>query len=108
MVVKVGIDIPSLANVDDVHAVRPRLPQVGLHVDLHVLAADVALRRQQHLDILRGGIEDGREVGGCHLRGVAVGAKRRGCVGQESVVREFRGISRPGVAKLIVRLTRAA
>jgi hypothetical protein len=54
----------------------------------------VALRRQQHLDVLRGGIEDGREVGGRHLRGVAVCAKMRGCVGQESVVVdvvEFRG-----------------
>ena len=53
---------PGLANIDDVDPVRASLPEVGLHVDLHVLGADMAGGSQQHLNILRGGIEDRREV----------------------------------------------
>ena len=55
-------DVPCLANVDDVDTIWACLPQVRLHVDLEVLAADVTLRGQQHLDVLRGGIEHRREV----------------------------------------------
>ena len=61
--------VPSLANVDDVDSIRPGLPQVWLHVHLQVLAADVALGSQEHLDILRGGIECGGEVVGSHSCG---------------------------------------
>lgn len=62
--------LPSLPDVDDVHAVWASLPEVRLHVDLHVLAADVALGGQQHLNVLGGRIEDGGKVGGRHLRGI--------------------------------------
>ena len=63
---------------------------------LQVLAADVALRGEEHLDILRGGVEDGREVGGGHLRGV-VG--RREC--RMSKGCGCGGISRSEAAKLL-------
>jgi hypothetical protein len=56
----------------------------------------VALRGQEHLDILGSGVEDGREVGGGHLRGVARGwAKMKDCleVARGEDVVEFRGRS---------------
>ena len=37
---------------------------------LHVLAADVSLRRQEHLNVLGGRIEDRGKVGGGHLGGL--------------------------------------
>lgn len=58
---------PGLANVDDVHTIDTGLPQVGLHVHLEVLGTEVALGRQEHLDVLAGGIENGRQVSGSHL-----------------------------------------
>lgn len=58
---------PGLANVDDVHTIDTGLPQVGLHVHLEVLRTEVALGRQEHLDVLAGGIENGRQVSGSHL-----------------------------------------
>ena len=65
---------------------------------LQVLAADVALRGEEHLDILRGGVEDGREVGGGHLRGV-VG--RRECRMSKGCGCGCGGISRSEAAKLL-------
>jgi|SRR5688572_4597911 hypothetical protein len=59
-------NIPGLANVQDVDTILTGLPQVRLHVSLQVLAAEVALSRQEHLDVLGGGIEDRGEVGGSH------------------------------------------
>jgi len=65
-----GVGVPSLADVDHVDAVGPGLPQVWLHVHLQVLAADVALRGQQHLNVLRRGVEGrGELLCGGHLRG---------------------------------------
>lgn len=34
---------------------------------LEVLGTEVALGRQEHLDVLAGGIENGRQVSGSHL-----------------------------------------
>lgn len=59
-------DVPGLANVHNVDTILTGLPQVLLHVSLQVLAAEVALSRQEHLDVLGGGIEGGGEVGGSH------------------------------------------
>lgn len=59
--------VPGLANVQDVDTVGTGLPEVVLHVNLEVLAAEVALRSQEHLDVLAGGVEDGGQVGGSHL-----------------------------------------
>jgi hypothetical protein len=44
----------SLANIDHIDTIRPGLPQVRLHVHLEVLRAEMALRCEQHLDILVG------------------------------------------------------
>ncbi len=60
---------PGLADVDHVDSIWTSLPQVWLHVDLQVLGADVTLSREQHLNVLRGGIEDGGEIVGRHVRG---------------------------------------
>ena len=38
-------------------------------MDLEVFGANVALGREEHFDILRRRVEDGREVGGSHFRG---------------------------------------
>ena len=85
-----GDAVPGLADVEHVDTVGPGLPQVWLHVDLQVLAADVALGGEQHLDILGRGVEDGREVGGGHLRGVGcVVAKTKECRGMERVLWNF-------------------
>ena len=60
---------PSLADVDNVHSIRAGFPQIGLHVHLKILGPDMTLRCEQHLDVLRGGIENGRKVGRSHLEG---------------------------------------
>lgn len=60
-------DIPGLADVDNVHTISTSLPEVRLHVQLEVLAAQVALSCEQHLNVLRRGIEDGGEVSGRHF-----------------------------------------
>lgn len=62
-------NVPGLANVDHVDAVWASLPEVWLHVHLHVLGTDVALGRQEHLDVLGSGIEARGEVVGSHDRG---------------------------------------
>jgi hypothetical protein len=64
--------LPGLANVQDVDTVGTGLPQVGLHVNLEVLRAEVALSSQEHLNVLLGGVEDGGEVGGSHFDGWAL------------------------------------
>lgn len=63
--------LPGLANVDDIDAIGPGLPQIRLHVHLEVLAAEVALRSEQHLDVRGRRVEDGGEVVGGHLDGLA-------------------------------------
>jgi hypothetical protein len=60
-------DLPGLANVDHVDSIGASLPQVGLHVNLEVFCANVALGGQEHLDVLRCGIEDGGEFVGSHV-----------------------------------------
>ena len=42
-------------------------------MDLEVLGPQMALRCEQHFNILRGRIEDRRKVGGCHGDGLEVG-----------------------------------
>jgi hypothetical protein len=59
--------IPGLANVQDVDTVGAGLPEVGLHVHLHVLGTEVALGAQEHLNVLAGGVERGGKVLGGHL-----------------------------------------
>jgi hypothetical protein len=58
--------IPGLANVQDVDTVGTGLPEVGLHVHLEVLGTEVALSSKEHLNVLRGRVEDGGELGGGH------------------------------------------
>jgi hypothetical protein len=64
--------LPGLANVDHVDTVGPGLPQVGLHVHLEVLCAEVALRSEEHLNVLLAGVEDRGEVAGSHGVGLAL------------------------------------
>jgi hypothetical protein len=64
--------LPGLANVDDIDTVGPGLPQVGLHVHLEVLCAEMALRSQEHLNVLLAGVEDRGEVAGSHDVGLAL------------------------------------
>ena len=59
--------IPGLADVDDVDTISTGLPEVVLHVNLKVLATEVALSSQQGLDVLAGGVHDGGQVGGSHF-----------------------------------------
>jgi hypothetical protein len=61
--------LPSLANVDHVDSVRTSLPKIRLHVNLQVLRSHVALGREEHLNVLRGWVEDWRKVCGRHDRG---------------------------------------
>ena len=83
--------IPGLANVDDVDAVGPRLPQVRLHVHLQVLAANMALGGQQHLNVLRRGVEHRGQILGGHRYGV-VDIARRTVVGAAVLVAVKLGI----------------
>lgn len=64
----IGIEriLPGLANVDDVDAIRASLPDVRLHVHLEVLGAKVTLSRQEHLNVLAGGIENWGQLRGSH------------------------------------------
>lgn len=78
-----GRNIPGLANVDHVDAILPGLPEIRLHVHLHVLAADVRLGGEQHLNVLRGGVERRGQVLGGHVCGVGVVGGREG--GRETV-----------------------
>lgn len=61
--------LPGLANVDDIDSIRASLPEVVLHVNLHVLGAQVALSCEEHLNVLRGGIENGGELRRSHFDG---------------------------------------
>lgn len=64
-----GNPLPGLANVDDIDSVRASLPEVVLHVNLHVLGAQVALSREEHLNVLGRGIENGGELRRSHFDG---------------------------------------
>lgn len=59
--------VPGLANVDNVDSVRASLPEVRLHVHLEVLAAEVRLSCEKHLNILAGSIHAWGKVGGSHF-----------------------------------------
>lgn len=61
------LNIPGLANVDNVDSVWAGLPEVVVHVNLQVLGAEVALGSQQELDVLSGGVEAWWELGWGHL-----------------------------------------
>ena len=61
------ISLPSLPNVDDIDSIWAGFPQIWLHVDLEIFGANMALRRQQHLNVLRRRIENGRQVAGRHF-----------------------------------------
>jgi hypothetical protein len=88
--------LPGLANVQDVDTVGPGLPQVRLHVHLEVLAAEMALRSQEHLNVLLGGVEDGGEVGRSHVDGSGlyklVGIQRLSSCVREKWTTNFRDI----------------
>lgn len=60
---------PGLANVDDIDTISTGLPEVVLHVNLQVLASQVSLGSQEHLNVLAGSVENGRQVVGGHLDG---------------------------------------
>lgn len=60
------INIPGLANVDDIDTVGASLPEVRLHVRLEVLGPEVALSCEEHLNVLGGGVEDRGELRGGH------------------------------------------
>jgi hypothetical protein len=64
-----SLSLPGLANVDHVDSVRTSLPQIRLHMNLQVLRSHVALCREEHFNVLRGWVEDGRKVCGRHCRG---------------------------------------
>lgn len=59
-------NIPGLANVQDVNTVGAKLPEVRLHVNLEVLGSQVALSRQEILNVLGRGVENRRELRGGH------------------------------------------
>jgi len=50
--------LPGLANVDDMDTVSSSLPNIGKHLLVAVLAANVGLRGQEELDLLIGCAED--------------------------------------------------
>lgn len=60
------LHIPGLANVQDVDTVGTELPEVRLHVSLEVLGTQVALSRQEHLNVLGRRVEDRRKLRGGH------------------------------------------
>lgn len=59
--------IPGLANVQDVDTVGAELPEVRLHVHLKVLGTKVALSGKEHLNVLRGRVENRGELGRGHV-----------------------------------------
>ena len=59
--------VPGLADVDNVNTIWSGLPEVWLHVNLQVLGSEVALSCEEHLNVLGGSIENGWELGWCHL-----------------------------------------
>jgi hypothetical protein len=61
------VNVPGLANVENIDTVGASLPEVRLHVHLQVLTTQVALSSQEHLNVLGGGVERGGQVGGSHL-----------------------------------------
>ena len=61
---------PGLANVDNVDTVRASLPEVRLHVNLEVLAAEVGLSCEKHLNVLAGCVHGRGELGRGHFVGL--------------------------------------
>lgn len=61
------VRVPGLANVDNVDTIWASLPEVWLHVHLEVLGTEVALGSEEHLNVLRGGVESRWEVGRGHF-----------------------------------------
>lgn len=51
------LNIPGLPDVQDVDTVGAKLPEVRLHVNLEVLGSQVALSRQETLNVLGRGVE---------------------------------------------------
>ena len=49
--------LPGLSNVDHVNSIWACLPQIRLHMSLHILGAQMTLSCKKHLNILRGSIE---------------------------------------------------
>ena len=60
------LHIPGLADVQDMDTVGAKLPEVRLHVSLEVLGTQVALSRQEHLNVLGRRVEDRRKLRGGH------------------------------------------
>lgn len=85
--------LPGLADVEDIDTIDTGLPQVGLHVHLQVLATQVRLGSQEHLNVLAGGVENGRQVVGSHLDGFLVVSGWRGWE-RRKVVRVLGKVSR--------------
>ena len=50
-------NLPGLANVYDIDAIRTALPEVWLHVHAEILAANVAVGSDHHLDICGSRVE---------------------------------------------------
>lgn len=67
MRVMYNLNIPGLANVDNVDSVWASLPEVVVHVNLQVLGTEVALGSQEELDVLSGGVEAWWKLGWGHL-----------------------------------------
>lgn len=60
-------NVPGLADVDDIDTVGAGLPEVGLHVNLEVLRAEMALGGQEHLDVLRRRVHSSGQIRRRHL-----------------------------------------
>lgn len=60
-------NLPGLANVDHVDPIGTCLPEIGFHVHLEIFRAQVALGGEEHLNVLRGGIEHRRNLIGRHI-----------------------------------------
>lgn len=79
--------IPGLANVQDVNTVGAKLPEVRLHVNLEVLGSQVALSRQEHLNVLGRGVENRGELRRGHDGGWRlIGCRRTAGVELVSIV----------------------
>ena len=65
-------DQPGLADIDHIDSIRAGFPQVGLHVHLQVLGAQMTLSCKQHFNVLRGRIENRRKVRWRHVCGLDI------------------------------------
>lgn len=66
--------VPSLADVDDINAIRTGLPDVGLHMHLEVLGSQVTLSCKHHLNVLGRGVEDRGQLRRSHGERLLSGA----------------------------------